>query len=137
MVHTCPLVSFGTHVPDSHAWPAAHSWAVVHEEGQLVPPLHANAPHVPAAPGGSVVQVPSASAPREAVQTSQAPPQAALQHTPSEQFPEAHWPPRLHAVPGAWAPVQTPPVQFPEAHCPGRLQGAPEASLGAHAVPSQ
>jgi hypothetical protein len=39
----------------------------------------------------TTVQVPSAEAPREAAQTSQASPQVELQHFPSEQWVVVHW----------------------------------------------
>ncbi len=59
--------------------------------GQVVSvPSQTRGEHWPVAPAGSVVQVPSAEAPRAAVQASQPPEQAEVQHTPSAHAPLAH-----------------------------------------------
>jgi hypothetical protein len=64
-------------------------------------PLHKYAPQSVAGAAASVstVQTPSDVAPSDALQTSQAPAQAALQHTPSEQNEDAHSAAELHAAP--------------------------------------
>ena len=83
------------------------------------------------------MQVPSAAAPREALQTSQPPLQGALQQTPSEQLPEPHWLPAVQAVPRLCAPAQVPPTQLPEAHWDGRLHALPAPSFCLHVLTSQ
>jgi hypothetical protein len=42
-------------------------------------------------PWGATEHVPSAGAPRATVHTLQEPEHVELQHTPSTQFPDAHW----------------------------------------------
>jgi hypothetical protein len=70
----------------------------------------------------------------------QSPPQAASQHTPSTQKPEAHCVAAVHAAPLPCGGTQAPPTHtLPETQCELAVQGflhAPEAqAYGAHAVP--
>lgn len=100
--------------------------------GQLPDPLHRYAPQVDGVPRGRAVQVPSATAPSEALHASHPPAHAVLQQTPSEQLPVAHWLPAEQAVPTACTPVQVPPTQLPDAHSAGRVHAFPEPSFTRH-----
>jgi len=70
--------------------PEAHCASLVQAVGQEALPPHTYWPQegLPALPSGRAVQVPTV--PGRA-QESQAPPHAALQHTPSTHWPLPHW----------------------------------------------
>lgn len=97
-----PLACFGTHrFEPLHQWPAAQSVSSKHEVGQLAPPPHTKGEQVDGVPAAALEQVPSCP---ERLQKSHPPPQAELQHTPSTQFPDWHWPAEPQVEPLAKRP---------------------------------
>lgn len=95
-----PSGSFWVHTPPGpvQKFPAAQSAPLSHSVGQLAStPLHTNGAHdgAPAAPAGTLLQVPGTSA-----QLSQAPLQLLSQQKPSLQKPRVHWRAREHEPPG-------------------------------------
>jgi hypothetical protein len=93
---------------------------------------------VEAVPWDNRAQVPFAGAPSEARQVSHAPVQAALQHTPSEQWPEAHWPPAEHDAPSpSSVPAHAPAAHVLETHWRLALQASPFPRRVTQATPSQ
>ncbi len=85
-----------------------------HDAGHVVLlPLHTSGKHdgLPVPPLPSVVQVPSALAPRATVQTAQEPAQVDEQHTLSEQALVRHWLFVVQAVPFEKRATHTLPLQ--------------------------
>jgi len=120
--HVAPLVFFGTHEPALQKLPLTHWLSVVQVMGQLADePLHMYGAHagVPVLPAGEFVHVPSLPA---ALQESQAPEQALLQHTPSTQLPLVHWLLAEHTAPLDILGTHAPALQkLPLAHWLSRV----------------
>jgi hypothetical protein len=108
-VHASPAAPLARQVPASQKAPALHCPSEVQVATQAASvPLQVESPHsLPGSvPAVEMVQLPTVPA---ALQASQAPPHAPLQHTPSAQEPELHWLPPLQDAPSSFFAVQTPP----------------------------
>jgi hypothetical protein len=111
-VQVSPFTRFTTHVEVWQKYPEAH----VASEEQLAghapaEPLHTYGVHEGVPAPVTFVHVPSAGAPSAAVHTSQPPVQAALQHTPSVQYPVTHSVPAEQPVPVGSFGTQLPVTQ--------------------------
>ena len=109
-LHASPAPRAKTHAPALQNFPSLQSASRAHGEAQAPAPLQVKAPHsLPGSvPGASAVQPPSSPG---TLQAWQVPVQAALQHTPSTQKPEAQSAPAAQERPLPFGPLQLPASQ--------------------------
>lgn len=107
-VQVAPSAFRATQAPPPQYLVGPHWPSSVQAEGQVPStPLQAYRGHRgdPGWPAARTVQAPSPAAPSEALHTSHPPVHAALQHTPSEQWPEPHMPSLVQGAPRASEPA--------------------------------
>jgi hypothetical protein len=109
--HASPAARADTQAPALQNFPALQSASRAHGDAQPPAPLQVKAPHSAAGsvPAASAVQPPSSPG---TLQAWQVPVQAALQHTPSTQNPDAQSEAWAHASPLPLGPLQLPASQL-------------------------
>jgi hypothetical protein len=111
-VHAVPVASFGRQLPPVQKWVGRHIASEPHATSQAADrPEHRYGAQdgFPGDPSGTRLHFPRRPARSHA---SQGPSQAALQHTPSEQWVVSHWFPAAHGAPGFVFGIQLPPAQW-------------------------